>query len=110
MNHLGTKTLETERLILRKTIESDYEYMFYNWANDERVTKYLTWHPYESAQQLRDTYHKYLLESQTKSDVEYIGEACKIARKYFRMVGIEIYPVNVKDYKYLYLLNSHLIL
>ena len=41
-------------------------------------------------------------ESPTKSDVKYIGEACKIARKYFRMVGIEIYPVNVKDYKYLH--------
>lgn len=41
-------------------------------------------------------------ESPTKSDVEYIGEACKIARKYFKMVGIEIYPVNVKDYAYLH--------
>ncbi len=41
-------------------------------------------------------------ESPSKSDVEYIGEACKIARKYFKMVGIEIYPVNVKDYKYLH--------
>ncbi|MCR5416762.1 MAG: 2-iminoacetate synthase ThiH [Pseudobutyrivibrio sp.] len=41
-------------------------------------------------------------ESPTKSDVEYIGEACKIARRYFKMVGIEIYPVNVKDYKYLH--------
>ena len=41
-------------------------------------------------------------ESPAKSDVEYIGEACKIARKYFKMVGIEIYPVNVKDYEYLH--------
>lgn len=41
-------------------------------------------------------------ESPAKSDVEYIGEACKIARKYFKMVGIEIYPVNVDDYKYLH--------
>ena len=41
-------------------------------------------------------------ESPSKSDVKYIGEACKIARKYFRMVGIEIYPVNIKDYKYLH--------
>ena len=41
-------------------------------------------------------------ESPTKSDVKYIGEACKIARKYFKMVGIEIYPVNVEDYKYLH--------
>ena len=41
-------------------------------------------------------------ESPANSDIEYIGEACKIARKYFSMVGIEIYPVNVKDYKYLH--------
>ncbi len=41
-------------------------------------------------------------ESPAFSDVKYIGEACKIARKYFKMVGIEIYPVNVEDYKYLH--------
>ena len=41
-------------------------------------------------------------ESKTMSDVKYIGEACKLARKYFRMVGVEIYPVNVEDYKYLH--------
>ncbi len=41
-------------------------------------------------------------ESRTKSDVEYIGEACKLARKYFRMVGLEIYPVNTDEYKYLH--------
>ena len=41
-------------------------------------------------------------ESRSKSDVKYIGEACKLARKYFRMVGIEIYPVNVEDYRYLH--------
>ena len=40
-------------------------------------------------------------ESERYSDVEYIGEACKLARKYFNNVGIEIYPVNVKDYEYL---------
>lgn len=41
-------------------------------------------------------------ESRTHSNVEYIGEACKLARKYFRMVGLEIYPVNVDEYKYLH--------
>ncbi len=68
MNHLGTITLETQRLILRKTLEADYEPMFRNWANDERVTRYVTWAPYESAEQLKNTYHNYLLESQQKSD------------------------------------------
>lgn len=41
-------------------------------------------------------------ESRTQSDVRYIGEACKLARKYFRMVGIEIYPVNTEEYRYLH--------
>ncbi len=41
-------------------------------------------------------------ESKSASSVEYIGEACKIARKYFRMVGLEVYPMNTKDYKYLH--------
>ena len=41
-------------------------------------------------------------ESRGQSNVEYIGEACKLARKYFRMVGLEIYPVNTEEYKYLH--------
>lgn len=41
-------------------------------------------------------------ESRAKSDVNYIGEACKLARKYFRMVGLEIYPVNTDEYRYLH--------
>lgn len=41
-------------------------------------------------------------ESRTHSDVKYIGEACKLARKYFRMVGLEIYPVNTEEYRYLH--------
>ena len=38
-------------------------------------------------------------ESRAQSDVNYIGEACKLARKYFRMVGLEIYPVNTDEYR-----------
>ena len=41
-------------------------------------------------------------ESRGQSNVEYIGEACKLARKYFRMVGLEIYPVNTDEYRYLH--------
>ena len=41
-------------------------------------------------------------ESRAHSDIEYIGEACKLARKYFRMIGLEIYPVNTDEYKYLH--------
>ena len=41
-------------------------------------------------------------ESRAKSDVAYIGEACKMARRFFRNVGLEIYPVNVDEYRYLH--------
>ena len=41
-------------------------------------------------------------ESRAYSDVKYIGEAVKIARKYFKNIGIEIYPVNVDEYQYLH--------
>lgn len=41
-------------------------------------------------------------ESNKMSDVEYIGEACKIARKYFKLVGLEVYPMNSDEYAYLH--------
>ena len=41
-------------------------------------------------------------ESRAHSDVEYIGEACRLARKYFRLVGLEVYPMNTDEYRYLH--------
>jgi 2-iminoacetate synthase len=41
-------------------------------------------------------------ESPKMSDVKYIGEACKIAHKYFKMVGLEVYPMNSDEYEYLH--------
>ena len=41
-------------------------------------------------------------ESRKMSDVEYIGNAVKLARKYFRVIGLEIYPVNTEEYRYLH--------
>ncbi len=40
-------------------------------------------------------------ESHKMSSVTYIGEAVKLARQYFRNVGLEVYPVNTEDYQYL---------
>lgn len=38
-------------------------------------------------------------ESEKFSSVAYIADACKLARKYFKTVGIEVYPLNIDDYK-----------
>lgn len=48
MKHLGTKQIETDRLILRRFLREDAEAMYRNWASDPEVTKYLTWPAHES--------------------------------------------------------------
>ena len=48
MNHIGTTTIETERLILRRFVIEDAESMFNNWASDDEVTKFLTWPTHKS--------------------------------------------------------------
>ena len=50
MNHLGTRELATERLTLRRFEIEDAENMFYNWASDPEVTKYLTWPTHKSVE------------------------------------------------------------
>ncbi|WP_206168590.1 2-iminoacetate synthase ThiH [Veillonella sp. VA142] len=40
-------------------------------------------------------------ESERHSPISYIGRACELAKKYFKVVGVEIYPANVDDYTYL---------
>lgn len=43
MNKTGTERMETERLILRRLRITDAEDMYYNWASDPEVTRFLTW-------------------------------------------------------------------
>ena len=38
-------------------------------------------------------------ESEKFSSIDYIARACQIAKRYFKVIGIEIYPANVDDYK-----------
>ena len=49
LNHKGTKTIETHRLILRRFTMDDAPAMFRNWAGDDAVTRHLTWPTHASA-------------------------------------------------------------
>ena len=53
MNHLGTKTLEAPRLILRQFRPSDAQDMFNNWCNSPAVCKYLSWDPHRELETTR---------------------------------------------------------
>lgn len=41
-------------------------------------------------------------ESRSMSGVEYIASAVRLARKYFAVVGLEVYPLNSDEYAYLH--------
>jgi len=62
MEHLGTKKLETKRLILRQFTIDDAEPMFKNWTNDNDVTRYLTWPTHQDINVTR-----YVLENWIKN-------------------------------------------
>lgn len=53
MNHKGTQTLETERLILRRFTVDDAPAMYAGWCADPEVTRYLTWEPHPNADATR---------------------------------------------------------
>lgn len=60
MTHLGTKPLETPRLLLRPFTIGDAPAMYRNWAADPEVTKYLTW-PAHASQEVSADYIRTLL-------------------------------------------------
>ena len=65
MLNIGTQTLETERLILRKFELSDAELVYKNWTSDPLVTKHLSWDVHKS---LDDT-------------IEYVNYKCELYNK-----------------------------
>ncbi len=50
LQHKGTVTIETLRLILRRFEEQDAEDMFKNWAGDAEVCRFLPWGPHTSVE------------------------------------------------------------
>ncbi|NLL73904.1 MAG: GNAT family N-acetyltransferase [Clostridiales bacterium] len=46
INHIGTNSIETIRLILRRFKEEDTYDMHKNWASDKESLKFLSWGPY----------------------------------------------------------------
>jgi ribosomal-protein-alanine N-acetyltransferase len=51
--HQGTQSIETVRLLLRKFRIEDAKDMFYNWANDPEVCRFLLWGPHKEVEASR---------------------------------------------------------
>ena len=48
MKQIGTKQIETKRLILRKLTKDDANEAFYNWCNSTQVDKYVLWKQHQN--------------------------------------------------------------
>ena len=60
MNPIGTKTIQTERLLLRPFQLEDATSMFKNWSSDAEVTHYLTWPPHESVETTKQSIKRWV--------------------------------------------------
>ena len=54
MKHVGTKTIETTRLTLRRLKLTDAEMMFSNWTGDDKVTRFLRWDAHKTIEDTKN--------------------------------------------------------
>ena len=82
----NTKTLETERLILRKFTIEDAEGVFKNWATDPNVNKFLSWPLHKNVDETKEVISKWISEYENgsynwivelKATHEVIGSICE---------------------------------
>ncbi|MBB2182367.1 GNAT family N-acetyltransferase [Lachnospiraceae bacterium MD1] len=66
MHHIGTKSIETVRLLLRRFESDDAEDMYRNWAGDPEVCKYLSWGPHKDVEVSKKRIRDYLINYEFK--------------------------------------------
>lgn len=66
LNHQGTVSLFTERVILRKFSISDASDMYNNWASDKDVAKYTLWNVNESINETKSFLEDWQLRYESK--------------------------------------------
>ena len=62
MNDIGTKKLETERLILRKIKLEDAHSMYKNWASDPKTNDFMMWDLHQSEEETKEVIQSWLKE------------------------------------------------
>lgn len=91
MKNLGTITIETERLILRKFKLSDAENMYKNWASDEEVNKFLTWPAHKNVEVSRSVIDTWIEEYTSDKNYQWCIE--------LKNIGEAIGSIAVVNYK-----------
>lgn len=53
MKETGTKTIQTDRLLLRKFTLSDADAVYHSWTSDEKVTPYVSWNVHKNVEETK---------------------------------------------------------
>ncbi|MCM1166907.1 MAG: GNAT family N-acetyltransferase [Lachnospiraceae bacterium] len=96
MEHKGTVTLETERLILRRFEERDAENAFRNWMSSDTVTKFLRWETHSDISVTRG-YMNYLRENYKKPNFYDWAIELKTLGEPIGSIGIVVLNENVQS-------------
>ena len=106
MNFVGTATLMTPRLLLRKFCIEDVDAMYCNWASDPNVTQYLTWdyhkNQHETEQVVTSWMSRYNNPDFYLWCIEYRPE-----QKPIGSIGIVTFDVEKENARIGYCLSSH---
>ena len=89
LQHKGTVTIETIRLILRKFERTDANDMFHNWASDPEVCKYLSWGPHKDISASKKRI-KYILQSYSYPDTYQWAIVLKNRKHVIGSISVEI--------------------
>ena len=104
--HFGNSAYFFTPIYISNYCENYCIYCGFNCHNEIKRAKLSMEEIHEEMKAIADTGLEEILiltgESRKTSDVKYIGEACRIARKYFKNIGIEVYPMNSDEYRYLH--------
>lgn len=87
MKNLGTKKLETERLILRKFTLDDAKDMFNNYGSDSDTSKYLVWNTHKNIED-SISYIKDVLEKYQKDNFYCWGVVLKETNALFGAISV----------------------
>ena len=74
MKYLGTRTLETERLILRKVKVDDAYIAFKNWCNSEKVDRYVLWSKHPNVETTIELYKKWVEDYNDEKTFRWVVE------------------------------------
>lgn len=91
MKNLGTKRIETKRLVLRKFELTDAEAMYKNWASDDKVTRFLIWPTHKDIEVSRKVLEMWVKDYSEDNNYQWCIE--------LKSIGEAIGSIGVVDYK-----------